>query len=255
LTRFPSPCYKRRQFVVYSTIPKEERRLRIVPLQTRTQHEEEQDMFSMHKGTNRSKAARLVGICLALSSMVLPGAAIAADAPPAEKPSKEARLHKPGKFGIARDLAAGIPLKAVINKLVKDGVNIHLIIADAITEGVAPSLIVYTAITEGYAAQTVVAAALKAGAPLDAVVNSATVAGADKKAIYIGAAEAGAPPAAVANAITTASAPPAPVFGYSAPAESSPTSVYTPPAPVVVGGGGGGTPSTQVASPSKPKSN
>jgi hypothetical protein len=158
-----------------------------------------------------------------------------------------------GKLHIAQDLASGIPLKDLINEAVKEGVNIHMVVAEAITQGVDPSLVVYTAVTEGYAVPTIVKAALKSGAPLDAVVNSAMAGGADKKSIYVGAAAAGAPPAAVANSISSFGAPASPVFGYTSPADVSP-GVYTPPAPVAVGGGGGGTPSTKPASPYKPKS-
>lgn len=156
-----------------------------------------------------------------------------------------------GSLGIARDLAAGVPLKDIMLALVMDGVSIQEVIAAAIAEGVSPGNVVATAISEGYASQVVVTAAVKAGAPLDIVVNAAIAAGADKQSIYAGAADAGAPPAAVANEIATATAPGAPVYGYTAPTEAQP-SVYTPPPPISVGGGGGATPSTKPASPYKP---
>jgi FecR protein len=159
--------------------------------------------------------------------------------------------RKKGEMGLAADLAAGVPLKDIINDAVKDGMNIEAIVSESLAEGVDPALVVYTAITEGYAAQAVVKAALKEGAPLDAVISAAAGAGADKNSIYVGAAEAGAPPAAVANAISSSSSPGAPVFGYTAPVQAPPA-VYTPPAPVAIGGGGGATPSTKPASPSKP---
>lgn len=159
---------------------------------------------------------------------------------------------KKGEMGLSADLAAGVPLKDIINDAVKGGMHIEAIISEALAEGVDTELVVYTAVTEGYPAQTVVKAALKEGAPLDSVVSSAAGAGADKKAIYVGAAEAGAPPSAVASALASSGVPAAPVFGNSAPANAAGPSVYTPPAPVSIGGGGGATPSTKPASPSKP---
>ena len=167
----------------------------------------------------------------------------AANARPGSKKDKAK-----GNMGIARDLAAGVPLKEIMIELVKEGVSIPEIIAAAIGEGVDPAYVVYTAISEGYSAQVVVSAALKAGAPLDAVVNAAIAAGCDKKTIYVGGADAGAPPAAVANAISSATAPGSPVYGVSAPTNAQP-GIDTPPPPIAVGGGG----STKPASPYKPK--
>jgi len=168
-----------------------------------------------------------------------------------EGPGKKTSKAK-GNLGIARDLAAGVPLKEIMLVLVKDGVSIPEVIGASIGEGVDPAYVVFTAIAEGYSAQVVVAAALKAGAPLDVVVNAAITAGADNRSIYIGGAEAGAPPAAVANAISSATVPGAPVYGYTTPVDDQ-QGVSTPPSPIVeVGGGRGATPSTQPASPYKP---
>jgi len=157
-------------------------------------------------------------------------------------------IGKRGELGIARDLAAGIPLKDIINNAVSDGVKIQEVVAQAVAEGVEPSLVVYTAITEEYAVPLVVSAAITAGAPLNITVNAAIGAGAEKQDIYAGAAYAGVPPTPVANAIVSSAAPAPTVFEYTSPVDPPP-GVYTPAAPVVLGGGGGGTPSTRTASP------
>jgi len=153
---------------------------------------------------------------------------------------------------VARDVAAGVSLLDIMRKAERSGMKVSDVVASLVTAGVTPSLVVYTAIQEGYSAQQVVAAAIKAGAPLDAVTNAAIGAGADKRSIYLGAAEAGAPSEAVANAVTNATAPTSQTMGYTPPAEGGP-SVYTPSTPIVVSGGGGATPSTQPASPYRPK--
>jgi hypothetical protein len=109
-----------------------------------------------------------------------------------------------GKLGIARDLAAGIPLREIINEAVKEGVSIQAVMSHAVTEGVYPALVVYTTITEGYPAASVVTAAITAGIPLDSVVNASLEAGAGKQDVYAGAVEAGLSPTSVADAIASA---------------------------------------------------
>jgi len=160
---------------------------------------------------------------------------------------------KKGELGIARDLAAGIPLKDIINDAVKDGVKIQEVVAQAIMEGVEPALVVYTAIAEAYSVPLVVSAAITAGAPLNITVNAALGAGAEKQDVYAGAANAGVPPTSVANAIVSSGVPATPetVYGYTSPVDATPI-VYTPPTPIVLGGGGGRTPSTRTASPIMP---
>ncbi|MDP3029168.1 MAG: hypothetical protein Q8O04_06690 [Deltaproteobacteria bacterium] len=147
---------------------------------------------------------------------------------------------------IGNDLAVKVPLKDIIKKAVGSGMDIGEAVAALINAGADPSVVVYIAITAGYSTKKVVRAALLAGAPLNAVVYAAVGAGADAKEMADGAIEAGIAPSAVASAIASATAPGATVFGYTPAAEAAPA-VYTPLAPVLIGGGGG-----KVASPSKP---
>jgi FecR protein len=142
---------------------------------------------------------------------------------------------------IARQVAAGVPLKEIMSKAVEEGIDMETLVSAMIEAGLDAKVVVYTAITEGYQAQEVVKAAVKAGAPLEAVVSAALGAGADSQAVSEGAVEAGASPTEVANAISTASSP-----------QGTAPAVYTPSEPVSVSGGGGGTPSTDTASPSQP---
>ncbi len=87
---------------------------------------------------------------------------------------------------IARQAAAGVPLKDIINGAVKSGDRIHVVVAAAVKVGIDPSQVVQTSIAEGYAARTVVTAAVKSGAPLQAVLKSAANAGMDRKDVPIG---------------------------------------------------------------------
>jgi hypothetical protein len=158
-------------------------------------------------------------------------------------------VKKPLKYSdkdIARDLAAGLSLGAVMDKAVESGMPIEQTVTAMLDAGVNPSVVVYTAIVEGYSAKLVVAASVEHGAPLSVVAAAALGAGADKKDIIAGARDAGVPPAAIAAAIANGTAPGGPVFGTPLPFEPKPDS--TP----LIGGGGGGTPSTQPASPYKP---
>ena len=152
---------------------------------------------------------------------------------------------------VARDLAEGISLGAVIDKAVDSGMPIEQVVAALLDAGVNPSVVVYTAIVEGYSAKQVVSAAVTHGAPLSVVASGALGAGADKTIIISGAMDAGAPPAAIATAVANASASGAPVYGSPLPLTPAPAPLLPAPAPFI-GGGGGGTPSTQPASPHKP---
>jgi hypothetical protein len=166
---------------------------------------------------------------------------------PGQGPKK---IMKKGDLGIARDLAAGVPLKDIIKDAIRDGASIEMVIAEAIAGGVDPGILVYTAIAEGYPAQAVIKAAVTAGAPLNAVVGAALGAGADNSIVYAGAADAGAPPSDVAETIAGAAPLSPPVYGDTAPDDSPP--VYTPPPTVEVGGGAGAESSTQPSSPYTP---
>jgi hypothetical protein len=124
--------------------------------------------------------AALAALVLGCSITVAPLRAGAA------QPSSEKReVWTASDAEIAREAAAGIPLKDIINNAVRSGQRIHEVVASAIKVGTNPSQVVYTAIAEGYATETVVKAALKAGATLISVVNSATFAGVDEKSTYI----------------------------------------------------------------------
>ena len=170
-----------------------------------------------------------------------------AAAKPAAADDRAATIKKPltqKEVALSVAVSSGTPLKDILRDAVQSGDSIESVIAALGNVGVDPAAVVYAAIVDKYPVQTVVKAGLETGAPLDEIINAATSAGADKKSIYAGAAEAGAPPALVANAISGNSSPGSPVFGYSSPVDAPP-SVYTPHAPVAIGGGGGGTPSTQ----------
>jgi len=152
---------------------------------------------------------------------------------------------------VARDLAEGISLGAVMDKAVESGMPIENVVTAMLEAGVNPANIVYTAIAEGYSPKTVVSAAIEQGAPLSVVLAAAIGAGADKTLVISGAQDAGVPPAAIAAAIANGSTPGAPVYG-NALLLGSTTLALIPAPPIVIGGGGGATPSTQQASPYRP---
>lgn len=172
----------------------------------------------------------------------------------AENNAKDGASKKKAKYtdkDIARDLAAGLSLGAVMDKAVELGMPIEQVTTSMIDAGVHPSNVVYTAITEGYSAKQVCCAAIEHGAPLSVVAAAALGAGADRKTVIAGAREAGVPPAAIAAAIANVSSPGGPVYGSALSQGSTPV-VAIPAPPPVIGGGGGGTPSTQPASPYRP---
>src|SRR3990172_1724888 len=84
---------------------------------------------------------------------------------------------------IERDVSANIPVRSIIIKAMRSGIDLTDVIAGLTEVTANPSLVVYTAISEGYPAQEVVAAALRANAYLDSVVNAAVVVGADTQLI------------------------------------------------------------------------
>ena len=161
------------------------------------------------------------------------------------------KIAKQSDKDVARDLAEGISIGAVMDKAVESGMPIEQVVAAMLDAGVNPSVVVYTAIQEGYSAKPVITAAVENGAPLSTVAAAATGAGADKQVVISGAMDAGAPPAAIATAVTNATTPGAPVYGTSLPLSTTPTALIPAP-PTSISGGGGGTPSTQTASPYKP---
>jgi len=152
---------------------------------------------------------------------------------------------------IARDLAAGLSLGAVMDNAVESGMPIGQVVNAVDDAGVNPYNVVYTAIVEGYSTKEVVFAAVTHGAPLSVVAAAAIAAGADKQMVISGARDAGAPPNAIAAAIANGSAPGAPAYGSAFPAATTPSTVI-PASPVRIGGGGGAPPSTKRASPYKP---
>lgn len=161
------------------------------------------------------------------------------------------KIAKYNEKDVARDLAEGISLGAVMDKAVEAGMPIDQAVKALLDAGVNPYAVVYTAIAEGYSAKQAVTAAVEHGAPLSVVAAAAIAAGADKQLVISGAMDAGAPPAAIAAAIANGTAPGAPIYGTSLPLDSSPAALIPAPAPSI-SGGGGGTPSTQPASPYKP---
>ena len=149
---------------------------------------------------------------------------------------------------VARDLADGSSLSAVMDKAVESGMPIEQVVKAMLDAGVNPSVLVYTAVVEGYSAKQVVSSAVMNGAPLSVVTAAAIGAGAEKKVVISGAMDAGAPPAAIATAVANGTAPGAPVYGSPISLDSTPISLIPAPAPVI-SGGGGGTPSTLAGEP------
>jgi hypothetical protein len=158
------------------------------------------------------------------------------------------KIAKYNDKDVARDLAEGTNLSAVMDKAVESGLPIEQVVEAMLDAGVNPSIVVYTAVIEGYSAKQVVSAAVVNGAPLSVVTAAAIGAGADKKVVISGAMDAGAPPAAIATAVANGTAPGAPVYGTSILLDPTPLALIPAPAPAI-SGGGGGTPSTQLASP------
>ncbi|MHB8843487.1 MAG: FecR family protein [Nitrospirota bacterium] len=170
-----------------------------------------------------------------------------AEASNGTEPKKNASNGK----GVAKDLAAGIPLADVLDRAVESGMPLGDVIGAAINAGVNPSTLVYTAVTEGYSPKEVVTAAVENGAPLSAVVAAAMAAGADKNLVISGAVDAGVPPAAIATAMSNGASSNGPVYGTPLPMDGVPSPIIPAP-PVSIGGGGGAAPSTKRASPYRP---
>lgn len=167
----------------------------------------------------------------------------------AAKEGKDAQVAE-----IAKDVAAKVSVKDVIEKAIDKGMNVDEAAAAAMKAGVDTQAVVYAAITEGYSGKMVVEGAIEAGAKIEIVVKAAVAAGADTKEIAAGAKDAGVTAEVVASAISTATSSDAPVFGFTAPvADATPlVDAYIAPAIITVSGGGGATPSTKTATTSTP---
>ena len=187
-------------------------------------------------------------LCFVLMSAIFFVLPILLQADDSPEITKEEQLAE-----IAKNVAAKEPIINIIKKAINSGMNVDDAIESIIKAGVDASAVIYVAISHGYSPQLVVAGATKAGtATLPVIVKTAIVAGADPKTAAQGAVIAGAEPDAVATAVSTAALSPAPVFGYTPAALTPVVEVYAPPRIISLTGGGGATPSTKIASESKP---
>lgn len=173
------------------------------------------------------------------------GQAVAAAAKDA-KEAKDAQVAE-----IAKDVAAKVSVKDIVEKAIDKGMNVDEAAAAAIKAGVDPQAVVYAAIAEGYSGKMVVEGAIEAGAKVDVVVKAAVAAGADTKAITEGAKDAGVTADVIATSIADAASPDT-TFTFTPAATDAPlVEEYIAPTEAIVSGGGA-TPSTETATTSTP---
>ena len=217
----------------------------------------------MTRGTKRLSVLLSLGIASSIM-VTVPKAAMAASAKP--RAAKTARSVNPVlalttlEKEIARSIASGEPIPAIIKQLIASGNDIHAVVEAMIEAGADPSAVVYHAIVDGHSARSVVESALKVGVAPTFVVRAALSAGADERMIYLGATDAGLSPGVIATAVAAAKARGLTAGGgqvllsdtEDTSGDGIPVSFTGISSLGMIGGGGGATPSTRVASPYKP---